>query len=125
MANPVIAKCPICAESLQVMRLECEGCGTRLEGTFALGRFHALVPEQLEFLETFIRARGNFKDVERELGISYPTVRARLDAVIRALGFPSQAEPDRDTERRKEILRELADGKIAPEDAAALLESER
>ena len=125
MTNPVIAKCPICAESLQVMRLECEGCGTRLEGTFALGRFHALVPEQLEFLETFIRARGNFKDVERELGISYPTVRARLDAVIRALGFPSQAEPDRDTERRKEILRELADGKIAPEDAAALLESER
>lgn len=125
MTNPVIAKCPICAESLQVMRLECEGCGTRLEGTFALGRFHALVPEQLEFLETFIRARGNVKDVERELGISYPTVRARLDAVIRALGFPSQAEPDRDTERRKEILRELADGKIAPEDAAALLESER
>jgi len=125
VTNPVIAKCPICAEELQVMRLECEGCGTRLEGTFALGRFHALVPEQLEFLETFIRARGNVKDVERELGISYPTVRARLDAVIRALGFPSQAEPDRDTERRKEILRELADGKIAPEDAAALLESER
>jgi len=125
MANPVIARCPICAESLQVTRLECDGCGTRLEGTFALGRFHRLAPEQLEFLETFIRARGNFKDVERDLGISYPTVRGRLDAVIRALGFSSQAEPDRDAERRKEILRELADGKIAPEDAAALLESER
>lgn len=125
MANPVIAKCPICAEPLRVVRLDCDACGTRLEGSFSLGRFHALAPEQLEFLETFIRARGNVKDVERELGISYPTVRARLDAVIRALGFPSQAEPDRDTERRKEILRELADGKIAPEDAAVLLESER
>ena len=125
MANPVIAKCPICAESRRVVRLECEGCGTRLEGAFSLGRFHALAPEQLEFLETFIRARGNVKDVERELGISYPTVRSRLDAVIRGLGFPSGAEPDRDTERRKEILRELADGKIAPEDAVALLESER
>lgn len=125
MANPVIAKCPICAEALRVVRLDCDACGTRLEGSFSLGRFHALAPEQLEFLETFIRARGNVKDVERELGISYPTVRARLDAVIRALGFPSQAEPDRDTERRKEILRELADGKIAPEDAAALLEGER
>ena len=125
MPNPVIARCPICAGSLQVSRLECAGCGTRLEGSFSLGRFHTLTAEQLEFLETFIRARGNFKDVERELGISYPTVRARLDAVIRALGFASGAEPDRDAERRKEILRELADGRIAPDDAAALLEKER
>ena len=124
MANPVIGHCPICNESLRVVRLECEACGTRLEGTFTLGRFHSLTADQLEFLERFIRARGNFKDVERELGISYPTVRARLDAVIRALGFPSQVEPDRDVERRKEILRELAEGKIAPDDAATLLEAE-
>ena len=124
MANPVIGRCPICDQTLHVVRLECESCGTRLEGSFALGRFHSLTTDQLEFLETFIRARGNFKDVERELGISYPTVRSRLDAVIRALGFPSQAEPDREAERRKEILRELAEGKIAPDDAAALLEAE-
>ncbi len=124
MSNPVIARCPICAETLSVARLECASCGTRLEGSFALGRFHQLTPEQLDFLETFIKARGNFKDVERELGISYPTVRSRLDAVIRALGFPSQAGPDREAERRKEILRELADGRIAPDDAAQLLEKE-
>ena len=124
MANPVIARCPICAETLSVARLECASCGTRIEGSFALGRFHQLTAEQLEFLETFIKARGNFKDVERELGMSYPTVRSRLDAVIRALGFPSQAEPDREAERRKEILRELADGRIAPDDAAQLLEKE-
>jgi hypothetical protein len=68
--------------------------------------------------------RANFKDIERELGISYPTVRSRLDAMIRALGFPSQAEPDRESERRKEILRELAEGRIAADDAANLLESE-
>lgn len=105
-----------------MVRLECEACGTSLQGSFTLGRFHALPPEQLEFLETFIRARGSFKDVERELGISYPTVRSRLDAVIRALGFASQAEPDRDAERRREILRELAEGRIAPDDAAALLD---
>lgn len=122
MANPVIARCPICEEALRVVRLECEACGTSLQGSFTLGRFHALAPEQLEFLETFIRARGSFKDVERELGISYPTVRSRLDAVIRALGFTSQAEPDRDAERRREILRELAEGRIAPDDAAALLD---
>jgi hypothetical protein len=124
VGNPVVAKCPICSEQLKVSRLECESCGTRLEGSFSLGRFHALSSDQLEFLETFIRARGNFKDIERELGISYPTVRSRLDAMIRALGFPSQAEPDRESERRKEILRELAEGRIAPDDAANLLESE-
>lgn len=124
MANPVIARCPICSEQLHVARLECESCGTRLEGSFSLGRFHALSAEQLEFLEVFIRARGNIKDVERELGLSYPTVRSRLDALIRALGFPSQAEPDKETERRKEILRELAEGRIAADDAANLLETE-
>jgi len=124
VANPVVAKCPICSEQLKVVRLECDSCGTRMEGSFSLGRFHALSPDQLEFLETFIRARGNFKDIERELGISYPTVRSRLDAMIRALGFPSQAEPDRESERRKEILRELAEGRIAADDAANLLGSE-
>jgi hypothetical protein len=124
VANPVVSKCPICSAQLKVVRLECDGCGTRLEGSFSLGRFHALSPDQLDFLETFIRARGNFKDIERELGISYPTVRSRLDAMIRALGFPSQAEPDRESERRKEILRELAEGRIAADDAANLLESE-
>jgi hypothetical protein len=124
VGNPVVSKCPICSAQLKVVRLECDGCGTRLEGSFSLGRFHALSPDQLDFLETFIRARGNFKDIERELGISYPTVRSRLDAMIRALGFPSQAEPDRESERRKEILRELAEGRIAADDAANLLESE-
>src|SRR3989449_11536347 len=122
--NPVIARCPICAEQLAVARLDCVACGTRIEGSFALGRFHQLSGQQLEFLEVFIKARGNFKDVERELGISYPTVRSRLDAVIRALGYQSEVEPDREAEtgRRKEILRELAEGRIGPDDAAALLE---
>jgi hypothetical protein len=122
----VIGKCPICAAQLRVVRLECGSCGTRLEGSFSLGRFHSLSADHLEFLEVFIRARGNFKDVERELGISYPTVRSRLDAVIRALGYQTEVEPDREaaTERRKEILRQLADGRIAPDDAAELLEGQ-
>src|SRR5258708_12835565 len=93
MANPVIGRCPICNESLHVVRLECESCGTRLEGSFALGRFHSLTTDQLEFLETFIRARGNFKDVERELGISYPTVRSRLDAATPPPPLPSPPTP--------------------------------
>jgi len=128
MSQPaVIGSCPICSSQLSVVRLECGSCGTRLEGSFSLGRFQSLSPEQLDFLEVFIRARGSFKDVERELGISYPTVRSRLDAVIRALGSRGAVEPDREAEaeRRKEILRELAEGRIGPDDAAALLEGSR
>jgi hypothetical protein len=119
--NALIGRCPVCSEALRVTRLECESCGTRVEGSFALGRFHSLSGEQLQFLETFVRVRGNIKDVERELGVSYPTVRARLDAVIRALGFEVPSE-DHHAERRKEILRELSDGKIEADDAVRLLE---
>jgi hypothetical protein len=106
---------------MRVARLECDACGTKVEGAFSLGRFHALDREQLVFLETFVRVRGNIKDVEREFGISYPTARARLDAVIRALGFEVPTE-DHGAERRKEILRELADGTIGADDAVRLLE---
>src|SRR5439155_11371986 len=119
--NALIGRCPVCSESLRVTRLECESCGTRVEGTFALGRFQALTAEQLQFLETFVRVRGNIKDVERELGMSYPTARARLDAVIKALGFEVPSE-NHHAERRKEILRELSEGKIAADDAVKLLE---
>ena len=119
--NALIGRCPVCSDALRVTRLECDSCGTRVEGTFALGRFHSLTPEQLQFLETFVRVRGNIKDVERELGVSYPTARARLDAVIRALGFEVPSE-DHQSERRKEILRELSEGKIEADDAVKLLE---
>ena len=124
MPHDVISTCPVCSSELAVTRLHCSSCGTTLEGDFSVGRFGRLSREQLTLLESFLRSRGNLRDMERELGISYPTVRSRLDAVIRALGFPSQAEPDREAERRKEILRELAEGKIAPDDAATLLEAE-
>jgi hypothetical protein len=119
--NALVGRCPVCSDPLHVTRLECASCGTRIEGAFALGRFHNLSPDQLHFLETFVRVRGNSKDVERELGLSYPTVRARLDGVIRALGFEVPSE-DHTAERRKEILRELSEGKIEADDAVRLLE---
>jgi hypothetical protein len=87
MPHDVIATCPVCSGELAVTRLHCRVCGTTLEGDFNVGRFGRLTREQMAVLESFLRARGNLRDMERELGLSYPTVRSRVEALIRALGF--------------------------------------
>ena len=94
MARDVISTCPVCEGELLISRLHCRSCGTALEGEFGVGRFGRLSKEQLALLESFLRARGNLKEMERELGISYPTVRGRVDALVRALGLADGSEPD-------------------------------
>ena len=94
MPHDVIATCPVCAGELAVTRLRCGGCGTTIEGEFGVGRFARLTRDQTVLLESFLRSRGNLRDMERELGISYPTVRARVEALVRALGFGPRDEAD-------------------------------
>ncbi|MFQ5611679.1 MAG: DUF2089 domain-containing protein [Anaerolineae bacterium] len=89
---PAIHECPVCQEMLEVTRLHCRRCDTSIDGHFVLGRFHHLSPEQTHFAETFIRCEGKIKRVENELNISYPTVRARLHDLIRAMGFEINEE---------------------------------
>ena len=85
--NPLPGRCPVCANALTVTRLQCGHCGTGIDGAFGLGRLQALTSEQVQFVETFMKCKGKIKDVEGELGISYPTVVARLNEVVRAMGF--------------------------------------
>ena len=131
MVHDVIATCPVCAGELTITRLHCRACGSALEGEFGVGRFGKLDREQLSLLESFLRSRGNLKEMERELGISYPTVRGRVDALVRALGFgaradagPGEGGPDDDTavspvpQTRDSILERLARGEMKAEDAA-------
>jgi hypothetical protein len=96
MPHDAIATCPICAGELAVTRLHCRSCGTSLEGDFNVGRFARLSREQFALLESFLRSKGNLKEMERELGISYPTVRARVDALLRALGLGDGEEASSD-----------------------------
>jgi hypothetical protein len=93
--HDVIATCPVCSGELAVTRLRCGTCGTTIEGEFGVGRFARLTREQTQVLESFLRSRGNLRDMERELQISYPTVRARVESLVRALGFGPRddAEP--------------------------------
>ena len=131
MPHDVISTCPVCSGELAVTRLHCRSCGTTLEGDFSVGRFGRLSREQLTILESFLRARGNLKDMERELGLSYPTVRSRLEALVRALGFGPRSDADiTDIEpepaadpaaakaSRQQLLERLARHEISAEEAA-------
>jgi hypothetical protein len=123
----VIGRCPFCGDELQVTRLQCPSCHTAIEGSFNLGRFQRLSPEQLAFLEVFIKNRGIIRNVESELGLSYPTVRNRLDDLLRALGFEvrddaeAAREASDDAERRREVLERLRSGEITAEQAVKQL----
>ncbi len=139
MARDVISTCPVCEGELAITRLHCRSCGTALEGEFGVGRFGRLSREQLALLESFLRSRGNLKEMERELGISYPTVRGRVDALVRALGLADGDEPieaeepmaadapnpsaDEAAAERRAILERLARHEMSADEAAAALRS--
>jgi hypothetical protein len=122
---PVPTECPVCHDDLLVTRLACRNCGTALEGRFTMGRLLQLTPEQLYFVEIFLRSEGKLNRVQEELGLSYPTVRSRLVDVIRALGYEVGGERESDDQRRQEILERLARRDISSEEAFRLLEGEQ
>lgn len=133
MEREVISTCPVCESRLQVTRLHCNTCGTTIEGEFNVGRFSNLGREQMSLLESFLRSRGNLRELERELGLSYPTVRGRVETLLRALGLddgpiptePAQpAEPQIDPGARRNVLDRLARHELTAEQAAAALRGE-
>jgi hypothetical protein len=108
-----------------VTRLYCRSCDSTLEGHFTLGRFYQLSAKQMAFIETFIRCEGKLTRVQEELGISYPTARARLTEAIRALGYEVEEEPtELSSEERTQILEQLASGEISYDQALTLLQGE-
>jgi hypothetical protein len=123
---PMPGHCPVCGDTLNVNKLHCSTCDTSLEGHFALGRLSRLSADQLHFVETFLQCEGTLKRVEKELGISYPTVRARLEDVIRTIGFEVVSDyadqPSRMSEtERGEVLDRLSRGEISSEEALEIL----
>lgn len=116
------SKCPVCGERLSITKLGCPKCSTAIEGDFHACEFCHLPEEDLDFAKVFIKCRGNIKDVEKELGISYPTVRGKLDQVIKALGFEvsskeSSQEKEVKENARNEILELLSKGEITAKEA--------
>jgi len=133
--RPMLLKCPSCAGNLAVRRLECPSCAMSFEAAFELPPILRLGQAQLDFVEVFIKNRGVIRDVERELGVSYPTVRAKLDEVVAALGFQARKaandepaghesvvhQPAGESASRRTVLDDLRQGRISPEDALRAL----
>ena len=142
MQREVISICPVCESQLYVTRLHCNTCGTTIEGEFNVGRFANLERDQMLLLEAFLRSRGNLRELERELGVSYPTVRNRVEALLRALGLsdgaPLPSTPPAGSETgagaaasavdaatRRQLLERLSRKEITADEAAALLRGEK
>lgn len=119
MKVDMLGQCPICNGSIDVTEFKCNCCESTIRGSFKLSKFSQLPKEQIEFAEIFIKNRGNIKEIERELSISYPTVKGKLDALIEALGYTGQTSIS--SSKNIDILEQLDNGEISPEEAIELL----
>ncbi|TYQ14685.1 UNVERIFIED_CONTAM: hypothetical protein Cloal_1048 [Acetivibrio alkalicellulosi] len=122
MGREVLGKCPVCGGDTSVTKIKCSKCKTTIEGEFELCKFCKLTPEQKLFIDVFIKCRGNIKEVEKELGISYPTVKNKLEDAANALGHKAQVEIS-DSVKRKDVLDRLNNGEVTVEEALELLKT--
>jgi hypothetical protein len=121
MAYPLLTNCPVCSQTLKITKLHCSHCHTTIENEFELSKFASLSKEQLHFVEVFLVCRGNIKEVEKELGISYPTVRGKLNDIASSLGYESKKKNEVD---EKKIVTMLERGEISPDEAIKMLKEE-
>lgn len=118
MTYKVITNCPVCNNTMKITKLHCSHCQTTIENEFELSKLASLSKEQLEFVEVFLTCRGNIKEVEKELGISYPTVRGKLSDIISSLGYEQKKKNEVD---EKKVVTMLENGEITLEEAIKLL----
>ena len=109
--------CPVCGSRLMLSRLGCQSCGTELSGLFEPCEFCGLAEEDRDLLRVFLASRGNMKDLERHLGVSYPTARARFDALLERLGLVTVPPSSRSRLSRLDVLEALARGELDVDEA--------
>jgi len=114
----LVTRCPNCGHKMDVVALRCPVCGTGVTGQFVLDEFFKLSEEQMSFVKTFLKHKGNLSEVQKELDISYPTARNRLDEIVRTLGYDVD---DEDRESEKEVLEKLKNGEIDVSSAISML----
>ena len=125
MKEKIVTACPACGNKLHIARLVCEDCGTVVEGDFARSRFEKLPDEDLEFIELFLRKRGNIKAVGSALDLSYPTVKNKLDQALKHLGFIDEESEEEASEENINILSKLSGGEMSFDEAFSAITRNR
>lgn len=130
MIKNALSKCPVCDSDLAITRMYCVNCDTTIEGHFTAEHtpFGHLSPEQMQFLLTFVKCEGRLNRMEDEMNLSYPTLRSRLNEIVRALGYEpgkEEAPISLSADDRREILDRLDRGEISWEEAQARLRGEK
>ncbi len=121
MKKKILGNCPICEDRLMVTELTCKTCGTKISGEFYLSKFDYLNSELQEFALIFIKNAGNIKGVEKDLGVSYPTVKKNLAELIKKLGYESTGVLPEEKMTREEVLQALKRKEIDFDEAQRLL----
>ena len=114
-----ITQCPICKKNLRIVKLSCGNCKVSFEGEFYTSPIMSLSEEQQIFIELFVLNSGSLKAMAKILGVTYPTVRARLDQIIDVL----KDEIKRRDSYKKDILDRVERGLISPEKAAEIIKN--
>jgi hypothetical protein len=115
--------CPVCGDRLAVTRLGCGSCGTELAGLFSSCSFCALTEKETEMLKVFLASRGNLRDLEKHLGVSYPTARLKFNQLLEKLGLAGTTDAPPASLTRDQVLTEVASGALSPAEAESLLAS--
>ena len=119
--------CPICQSKVRITRYHCDSCDTTIEGSFLLpvDPFSRLSEEQRHFMLTFVRAEGRLNRMEEILGMSYPTLKNRLNELITALGFQAELYGKKPSAAdRQAILDDLEAGRIDSDQALRYLQGD-
>jgi hypothetical protein len=119
MTKEILGACPVCEGKLKITRFSCSECGTEISGNFEIPQFGRLSEEQMKFLKVFLSGRGNLKEVEKHMGISYPTIRNRLDELLAVLGLESGGFEA--PQNKRDVLDALERGELTAAEAAERL----
>jgi hypothetical protein len=130
--NKLFKQCPACGGEIVITECRCQACQLQMRGDFAVPRLGALSEEQLAFIAVFLRVRGNLSEAERVLGVSYPTIRNKLEeinAVLENLNPTAAANvsdppnsPDQNARHKREILQKVAEGNLTPAEANRMIQ---
>lgn len=113
----ISSDCPYCGTTMTVTQMNCDHCRIAVNAAFPMSRLSGLPVEHQRFIEMFVLAGGNLKEIAEQVGVSYPTIRSRLDKVIEAL----RTEIAKTRQVKGSVLDAMGQSRAGAEEAARLI----